>query len=75
MKHLTIALAACLAFAHGLTNAQPPTEPDSDAATVVKDSNTFALDLYSHLAQQEQPFFLALQYLQRARHDLRRRPR
>lgn len=43
MKHLTIALAACLAFAHGLTNAQPPTEPDSDAATVVKDSNTFAL--------------------------------
>ena len=59
MKHLTIALAACLAFAHGLTNAQPPTEPDSDAATVVKDSNTFALDLYSHLAQQDGNLFFS----------------
>ncbi len=41
---------------------------------VVQDSNTFALDLYGRLTQQDgNLFFLTVQYLQRARHDLRRR--
>jgi serpin B len=60
MKHLTIALAAGLALAPGLTDAQPPpTKLDPDAARVVKDSNTFALDLYGQLALQDGNLFFS----------------
>ena len=53
MKHLTVTLAAGLVLAAGLIDAQPPpANLGPDAAIVVQDSNTFALDLYGRLARR-----------------------
>jgi serine protease inhibitor len=47
------ASAADIARAYGLTKLEP------DAATVVKDSNSFALDLYGQLAQKDGNLFFS----------------
>ena len=60
MKHSTAAPAAGLVLAAGLINAQPPqAKLGPDAAMVVQDSNTFALDLYGRLAQQDGNLFFS----------------
>jgi Serpin (serine protease inhibitor) len=60
MKHSTVALAAGLVLAAGSINAQlPQAKLGPNAATVVNDSNTFALDLYGRLTQQDGNLFFS----------------
>lgn len=59
MKHLTAGLTAGLVLAAGLTVAWTPAELSPDVATVIKDSNTFALDLYRQLARQDGNLFFS----------------
>ncbi len=60
MKHSTAAPAAGLVLAADLINAQPPqAKLGPDAAMVVQDSNTFALDLYGRLTQQDANLFFS----------------
>lgn len=60
MKHSTAAPAVGLVLAAGLINAQPPqAKLGPDAAMVVQDSNTFALDLFGRLAQQDGNLFFS----------------
>lgn len=60
MKPIRFALAACMMFAHSWSYAQlPATKLDADTATVVTESNTFALNLYGQLAQQDGNLFFS----------------
>lgn len=60
MKHLTIVLAAALACVCGFADAQSTSNVlDPDVASVVRDNNTFAFDLYGQLAQQDGNLFFS----------------
>lgn len=60
MKSSTIAVLICLIFSTGSSSAQSPLPKlDPDTASVVMESNTFALDLYGKLAQQDGNLFFS----------------
>src|SRR5262245_19781128 len=53
---------AALGLLIGLTGAitaQPAAKPSADAATVAKDNNVFAFDLYGHLSKEDGNLFVS----------------